>query len=184
MKILPDKRPQITKDEVINLVRESHPQFTIPDIFWVGIRGYYKKTMGNDELNERALYDDAIFIVAKDEFISFNGNCDPSRFSKGIANLKPGIWPVYRFDKHRGTYIALCQRSGNVTVNRDGKGDDTGMFGINIHRGGNFGTSSAGCQTIPATQWEDFITSSMRLAKKYNPKSWDKATYTYVLLEN
>lgn len=184
MKIVPEKRPQMTRDEVLELVKRFHPDFKTCDLFWVGIRGYYKKTMGDPDQNDRAIYDDAIFIVGKDEFISFNANCDPRRFVKGIASLKTGVWPVYRFDKHKGAYIALCQRAGKVTVLRDNQGEDTGMFGINIHRGGNFGTSSAGCQTIPPSQWEDFITTSMKLARKYSPDKWATSAYTYILLEN
>ena len=184
MKILPDKRPQMTKQEVLDLVLVTHPDYKIPDIFWVGIRGYYKKTMGNPDGNDRAMYDDALFIVSKGEFVSFNGNCDPRRFTKGIASLKAGIWPVYKFDRHKDQYIALCQRGGKVTVVRDEKGEDTGMFGINIHRGGSYGTSSAGCQTIPPSQWEDFIGTSMRLARKYDVKNWDTGIYTYILIEN
>ena len=140
--------------------------------------------MGNPEVNDRAIYDDAIFIVANDEFISYNANCDPRRFSKGIASLKAGVWSAYKFDRHKGAYMALCQRMAKVTVMRDKEGDDTGMFGINIHRGGSFGTSSAGCQTIPPSQWEDFIATSMKLARKYDHEKWANATYTYVLLEN
>lgn len=173
----------MTKTEVINLVSQAYPDFVPPAVYWVGIRGYYKKTLGDPESNDRAIYDDALFIISTDDFVSFNGNCDPSRFSKGIATLKPGVWNVYKFDKHRGIYMALCQRAGKVTVSRDGKGDDTGMFGINIHRGGSYGTSSAGCQTIPPSQWEDFISTSMIFTKKAYPSNWQRQTYTYVLLE-
>lgn len=183
MTIVPPKRPQMTKAEVLALVAEHYPDFKIPNIFWVGMRGYYKKTMGDPSKNDRAMYDDAIFLVGRDEFVSYNGNCDPSRFAPGIANLKAGVWPAYRFDKHRGAYIALCQRSAKVTVIRDGKGEDTGMFGINIHRGGMWRTNSAGCQTIVPAQWDDFITYGMKIARKYDNQNWANKTYTYVLID-
>lgn len=183
MTIVPLKRPQMTKAEVLALVAEKYPNFKIPDIFWVGMRGYYKKTMGDPDQNDRAMYDDAIFLVAKDEFVSYNANCDPSRFVKNVANLKAGVWSVYRFDKHRGAYIALCQRAGKVTVIRDGVGEDTGMFGINIHRGGFSNTGSEGCQTIVPAQWDDFITYGMKIARKYDMQNWANKAYTYVLID-
>lgn len=183
MKILPANRPQLTKEELMDMIHAAYPNFVAPDIFWAGIRGYYKKTLGDPNSNDRAMYDDAIFIVGSQDFYTFNGNCDPARFQRGIATLKPGVWPVYKFDKHKGVYMALCQRAGKVTVTRDQKGEDTGMFGINIHRGGSYGTSSAGCQTIPPSQWEDFIGKSMFLARKYDVRNWANASYIYVLLE-
>lgn len=183
MKIVPEKRPQIKRDDLIAKVQAVYPDYDLPKLLWVGIRGYYKRTMGDPTTNDRAIYDDAIFIIGESEFITYNANCDPSRFTRGIANLKPGIWPAYMFDKHRGQYLALCQRAARVTVIRDGKGEDTGMFGINIHRGGNYGTSSAGCQTIPPSQWTDFIDTSVSLAKKYYPSRWHREAYTYILIE-
>jgi lysozyme len=115
------------------------------------------------------MYDDALFLVSPEAFVAFNANTDPSGYrkgrgtgaGKGMASLNPGVWPVYRFDLHNGQYLALCQRAGTVTVTRDGRPPypDTGMFGINIHRGGETGTSSEGCQTIPPKQWDLFLRS-------------------------
>jgi hypothetical protein len=180
---LPESIPQIKKGEVIALINKAHPSFILPDFFITGIRGYYKNTMGKPSENDRKIYDDAIFLIGKDDFFAFNANTDPSAFRPQIANLKAGIWPVYKFDLHKGKYLALCQRAGEVTVIRDGQGEDMGMFGINIHKGGIFSTSSLGCQTIPPSQYGSFITNAQILAEKYNGKNWKKLTYTYVLLE-
>ena len=65
--------------------------------------------------------------------------------NKGTALLVPNQYKsVYRLDKHRGKYTALCQRNGKVEVYRDNDKDmildydpntiDVGFFGINIHR--------------------------------------------------
>lgn len=161
-----------------------------------GIRGYYRDTMGAPGVNDRGIYDDAIFIDAADGFASFNGNTDPSRYrpgegfseeTKGIASLNPGAWYVHRFDKHKDEYLALCQRAGSVTVTRDGKKEDyrdTGEFGINIHRGSYHGTSSLGCQTLHPDQWESFIALAIDLARRYHADRWDKVVIPYVLLVN
>ena len=67
---------------------------------------------------------------------------DPTN-PRGVAILKPGQYRgVYKLDMHRGKYLALCQRNGEVTVYRDNTHDrrsdhireESGMFGINIHR--------------------------------------------------
>ncbi len=184
--IIPATKPQISREEVLELLKNAHPDFTIPNLLFIGIRGYYQDSMGKPGKNDRNIYDDAIIIMGKDEFLTFNGNTDPSAFKKAIASLKPGIWPVYKFDLHKGQYLALCQRGGAVTVIRDETGADTGNFGINIHRGGNWGTGSLGCQTIPRedNQFDDFINTAVDLAKKYFGKDYRKLNYTYVLLEN
>lgn len=183
--IIPASRPQITKPEVLALIETYFPGTTLPDFFTLGIRGYYEDTMGEKGKNDRNMYDDAIFIIGKEEFIAFNGNTDPQAFRLGIATLCHGIWPVYKFDMHKGQYLALCQRGGNVTVTRDGKKEKfTGMFGINQHRGGTLRPNSEGCQTIPPTQWDEFITTAQNLAKKYFGKGYrDKSDYTYILID-
>jgi hypothetical protein len=55
---------------------------------------------------------------------------------------------------------------------------DVGWFGINIHRGGVNTTSSEGCQTIPPSQWNGFITIVKEQMKWYGQK-----TIPYVLTE-
>lgn len=179
--------PQLTRAELIALINKKHPDFNAPDFLIIGIRGYYKNSMGKPNVNDRAIYDDAIFLMTDNEFHAFNANCDPSKYHPGIANLKPGIWPCYKFDIHGGKsaqYPAICQRAGKVTVIRDGKGEDTGMFGINIHKGGYKGTSSEGCQTIHPDQWQRFINTANRLCEGVYGKNYKKEVLTYVLIEN
>ncbi len=184
MEKIPASRPKMKRKNLLKLIAEAHPDFIIPAFFLVGIRGYYLDTMGDARKNDRNIYDDAIFLVGKEELEAFNGNTDPAAFKKAIANLQPGVWPVYKFDNHKGQYLALCQRAGKVTVLRDGAGEDTGNFGINIHKGGNWGTGSLGCQTIPPVQWDEFMKKASEIAKKYHGNSYKSFTYTYVLLVN
>lgn len=164
----PPARPKMTRADVVGLVAKAHPEAELPGVFVVGVRGYYRDTLGKPGVNDRGLYDDAIFVVTPTRFAAFNANTDPSRYrrgrgkgaGKGMATLKPGLWRAHRPGKHKGQYMALIQTGGPVTVIRDGlAGDyeDTGWFGINIHRGGINTTSSEGCQTIPPDQWPEFI---------------------------
>lgn len=195
-KLVPASKPQMTREALLAKIKQSHPNFTPPLFFVAGIRGYYLDSMGEKGSNDRCLYDDAIFLVGKTGIVAFNANTDPSAFKRGIASLVPGVWPVYKFDKHRGQtaapYLALCQRAGNVKVLRDGKEggkptEDIGSFGINIHRGGSFTTSSLGCQTIPPAQYdgpEGFIATAQAMAKEANGEKYAEIEYTYVLLEN
>lgn len=180
----PSSRPQIDSKKLLDWIKKDHPGFKLPDLFVAGIRGYYLDSLGATGKNDRNMYDDAIFIVVKGKVIPFNGNTDPAAFRSGIANLKPGVWPAYKLDFHKGQYMALCQRIKPVTVHRDGKGDDTGMFGINIHKGGYKTTSSEGCQTLPPEQWADFINTFILHAQQLHGKAYRSTAYTYVLLEN
>lgn len=164
----PRGRPKFTREEVLALVERRHPGERLPGVIVVAVRGYYRDTLGMIGVNDRGIYDDAIFLLTPTRFLAFNANADPSRgrkgqgtgAGKGMARLKPGLWRSHRLGKHKGQYLALIQTGGKVTVIRDGvDGDyeDTGYFGINVHKGGISTTSSEGCLTIPPDQWPEFI---------------------------
>gem|GEM_PF-3629660 len=100
---------------------------------------------------------------------------------------------VYKIDRHRGKYYALCQRHGKVKVIRDYNRNaildffsgtpDYGMFGINIHRARKTGTTykvdnySAGCQVFKkAKDFELF----MRLCEMHRKAHGNSFTYTLI----
>lgn len=187
---LPGSKPKLTQDELVRMLAPLGVDFNKFPLVVVGIRGYYKNSMGAPKVNDRGIYDDAIFIYTPQLFAAFNGNTDPSVFrkktgtQKGIASLLPGVWFAHKFDKHKGQYMAICQRLANVTVKRDGDPNpDTGMFGINIHKGGFNTTSSLGCQTIHPNQWDSFISSAIDQAKRFYGADWNKKCIPYILLE-
>lgn len=193
MRIAPIEKPRLSSSELHELLapfaidRELHP------VVVVGIRGYYKDSMGAPGVNDRGIYDDAIFIDSIQATVAFNGNTDPSKVragsgkgtAKGMASLNQGAWFVHRFALHKGKYLALCQRAGDVTVTRDGNPPyaDTGSFGINIHKGSYTSTSSEGCQTIHPDQWASFISLAQDQVKRYFSGNWNRRTIPYVLLE-
>lgn len=156
--IAPASRPKITRAEIEAILHE-HDVPALPAL--VGIRGYYRDSMGRPGVNDRGIYDDCIALISEDAFVTFNANVDPSIYRPGIATLVPGVWR-YKLGIHglsrpkAQQYKALVQ-AASVLVSRDGRGFERGLFGINIHRGGNTGTSSLGCQTIVPDQWPAFI---------------------------
>lgn len=184
-KMMPPHRPQKTWDQLKAILDEFGYQLTEPIIF--GHRGYYLDDMGVPGKNDRAIYDDACFLMTPNrQSANYNFNTDPSRFrmgfgtdedTKGMAKLNCGIW-TYMIGPHKG-YEALVQ-ADKVTVTRDGKPpyEDSGWFGINIHRGGDGTTSSLGCQTIPPSQWSDFIMTVKQYMKQAGIKR-----IKYVLIE-
>ena len=152
-------RPQQAKSKTQALLTKARVG---DEVALVGIRGYYRDTMGVPGQNDRGIYDDAIFLVSLNAYATFNANTDPSVKRKGIAVLKPGVHR-YRKGKHGlskpgGGYPALrpANPAESLPVTRDGVGDSMGIA-INIHRGGYRTTSSEGCQTIYPAQWEAFI---------------------------
>ena len=181
--MIPKNRPRIQRKDTEKLLasrRVSDP------VCVVGIRGYYRDTMGAKGKNDVGIYDDALIVVSPNVHAAFNANVDPSRLGfnakagKPMAQLKPGVWR-YKIGQHginRGNpYKALVQ-AAPVTVLR-GDGEETGYFGINIHRGGNNSTSSEGCQTVPPQQWPAFIALVDSELKRNNAK-----TISYVLVSN
>jgi hypothetical protein len=114
--------------------------------------------------------------------------------SKGTALLKAGQYvDTYQIDKHRDKYYAVTQRLKPVVVIRDydrnnkldfnnGK-EESGMFGINIHKANASGTTktidkySAGCQVFANA--DDFA-KFMEMAYKQKDLYGNKFTYTLV----
>lgn len=179
--------PRITLERVKEILLANGIDITKPCL--LGIRGYYLDTYGVKGANDRGVYDDALIWFNVSTFRTFRGNTDASSYrkgsgfgsGKGMANLMKGIWKGYYPGMHNGSVPHLAFRQGaNVTVLRDGTPSytNTGMFGINIHRGGVNGTSSLGCQTIMPADWTLF--------KAYGDAALKKASlsnFTYVLAE-
>ena len=102
-----------------------------------------------------------------------------------------GLW---RLGEHRGRYLALVQRGGNVVAvhrddNQDAKVDyrsdniEIGNFGINCHRattraGGSVSVDrwSAGCQVFADPG--DFAAFMRICQKQHSARGWDRFTYT------
>jgi lysozyme len=132
----------------------------------LAVRGYFRDSMGVPGKNDRGIYDDAMFLISPNAYVTWNANTDPSRtginpkIGKPYALLKPGRY-LYKKGDHplkQPNYPAFIQAS-DVTVIRDpGDGtpawEETGRFGVNIHRGSRLSTSSEGCQTIWPDQWD------------------------------
>jgi len=184
MKMIPDNTPQLALEKVRQRMKENgltNEQIVV----LVGLRGYYRDTMGVPGKNDRGIYDDAIFIVSPRHFSAWNANVDPSVFRQGIATLACGLH-LYRRGNHGisrpgGGYPAFRPATKNeeLPVVRDGVlVNPRPGVAINIHRGGRNSTSSEGCQTIPPTQWAAFYASVDRELKFYK-----QTTFVY-LLEN
>ena len=183
MSIIPSSRPQAHKSDIVGLIPSE--VFAKHKVILVGIRGYYRDSMGVTGVNDRGIYDDAMFIVAPDFFGSWNANTDPSasdRAKPDVAILDLGVH-LYKKGRHRisrpPSYPAFRPATPNEELpvtrsNRPSKG-----IAINIHKGGNSGTSSLGCQTIPPTQWDSFLTTAYMLLDRYEQK-----VVPYVLTAN
>lgn len=159
MSIVPKSRPLFTKEQVDRYL-SLYDMVKYP-VKLLGVRGYYKTTMGDPAKNDVGIYDDAIFISSKNYFGSFNANTDPSRIFKDVAVLKQGGPYLYKIGMHnmKHPYKALRQY-GNVTVLRNGipvMDSPMNRFYIDIHKGGYGTTSSLGCQTIYPDQWNEFL---------------------------
>lgn len=158
-----------------------------PTIHVVGIRS--KANLPNK-------FDDLIGLVQGNEVKWYTGTTNPGTFwlnnplnPLGTAVLKAGQYvDTYTIGLHKGKYTALVQ-SKKVTVFRDNDKDsiaeeqgkeDTGLFGINIHRANELTDSinidkwSAGCQVLNSSkQFKELIQACLKSGKK---------SFTYTLL--
>ncbi len=130
----------------------------------------------------------------------FQATTDPGTYwlqnplsPQGTAILKEGQYlDTYGIGLHRGKYLALVQKCA-VTVMRDydrnavldfmnGK-QETGFFGINIHRASESGTTkvvdhfSAGCQVFASAT--DFVLF-MSLCEKHRALYGNEFTFTLI----
>lgn len=171
---IPRSKPQASRllvtAEAAKAWAAAKPGIPMPETYVLAVRGYYRDTMGKVGENDPGMYDDAFFIVTPLGMFPFNGNTDPSRYGwnagagKWMARLQPGVWTFRRLKHHASRpdgYMAFGQGEFPVTVERIRENGsvavtETGCFGINLHRGGNNGTSSEGCQTVPVSQWGSF----------------------------
>jgi hypothetical protein len=163
----------------------------------VGIRATHPKVNAfNDVLNVFWYYKGHLNVVKMDcttlaGLYYLEKPCNP----KGCAILKAGQYrSTYELGLHNGKYEALCQRLGEVTVYRDNDKDvnydmidateETGYFGINIHRANakdespDVNTWSAGCQVIQNPHNYDVF---MQICRE-SSEIWGNS-FTYTLLD-
>ena len=169
-KILPSSRPKASKADIVGFI----PPYVFQKykVILVGYPAYYLNSMGKPGVNDRGIYDDAIFLIAPDAFLACNANVDPSVYRKGIAKLMPGVH-LYRKGKHKISspkgYAAFrpATPDESLPVMRDGQVGEKKGIAINIHKGGVNGTSSLGCQTIHPSQWSSFQSTAYMLLDRY-----------------
>lgn len=186
-RLLPPNRPRQQRAETAAIIRQAGIDILRDRFVVVAIRGYYARTMGNPNGNDLGLYDDAIFLITQEVHAGFNANTDPERTHnlRGRPTLIAGLWRVHRFDLHNGKYLALCQRGGPVTVRRELTGrEESGMFGINIHKGGATWTGSEGCFTIPPGQWDEFISLAQTEARRIFGAQWQSVNIPLLVIDN
>lgn len=168
------KIPQMTRAEILKIAENAGVK-AMPVI--VGIRGYYRDSMGKIGVNDRGIYDDAIFVVGEKQFFAFQANVDPSIFRRGIATLSVGVYEVVKWI-HRGKYASL--QIVNDRLHRDGSNElDAGRHGINFHYGSESETWSEGCQTLPRSTYWSFLNLVYGEMQKAKADS-----IHYVLIEN
>ena len=171
--------PTLSEEEHAQLLNLKRRLGITEEAFLYGVRGFFP-SLGKSDANDRGIYDDAIFLVDSFCFRGWNANTDPSKHQAGIAVLRPGLW-YFKKGKHgwskNNPYDALVQAT-DFTIERDKGKIETGRFYINIHKGGNYETGSAGCQTIVKDQWPSFIQAVYRLMEKHEQK-----LMPYILVE-
>tara|TARA_R110000744_G_scaffold232318_5_gene350407 strand:+ start:884 stop:1603 length:720 start_codon:yes stop_codon:yes gene_type:complete len=179
------------------LVRKGYKIYEKP--FQLNIVGVRANTTVPDK------FDDIIYVFYKDDKGKWLGKAYPATTdtgtywlknpmnSKGSALLKEGQYiDTWIRRLHNSKYLALGQEKP-VTVFRDYNRDavldfyngkeQTGLFGINIHRANSVGTTktigrnSAGCQVF---QNADDFAEFLAMTKKQSDLYGNKFTYTLI----
>lgn len=171
--MLPESgRPDIARETAIEWARNAGCDASV---FLFGRRGYYRDTMGVAGTQERSIYDDAMGIVTPTEIITFNANTDPDDpdTDTRLATLIPGVYDykvgTHNLSKPKEKQYECFVQAGPVTVLRDNGVQETGMFGINLHAGFFGECGSAGCQTVPPTQYGTDRAKMMKIEAELTP---------------
>lgn len=187
--LMPHGRPGMLPADtrhVVEVFRSLIPAHRRADpVMVLAVRGYFEDELGVPDRNDRGFYDDAMFVIEPHGVHSFNANTDPSVSRPGIAALVAPQAVFYVPGIHKagkpGEHPAFRQNSP-VRVLRDGSGEDMdnprARFWINLHRGGENTTSSAGCQTVPPGEWPAFKALLESLLKDYG-----QADFCYLLID-
>ena len=191
----------MTREQIEKAVKaKGYAYFAGSKDYDVNIVGVRNSDTGKKVTN---LFDDKITISYKVggewQYYEWDATTEPGKKgvlqfhnSKGVARLVPGQYRgVYKISMHQGKYEALCQRLGDVTVWRDGNKDmnfdevkqDTGMFGINIHKAGTVSSFvenwSEGCQVFKRVKdFNEFMDICRKAAAIYGNH------FTYTLIES
>lgn len=187
----------LTPEYVLATIKaRSHVVFDQSKPYNLQIVGFRRSHLASNR------FDDLICVVYRDEAGVLQcpfwpATTDPGRYwldngrRDGTAFLKAGQYRgCWALGLHKGEKPALVQVKP-VTVYRDANKDDmldkgkedTGLFGINIHRAGSASTVvdkwSAGCQVFANdADFEAFLELCKRQERQ--GKGWDRFTYTLV----
>lgn len=145
-------------------------------VYVVAIRGYYRDTMGREGINDFGIYDDCFCLVAPNYYKTFNANTDPSKQKKDISTLIPGLHyfkqGLHGFNRPTPPYKAFRPDTPDesLPVVRHGQVGVKQAQYINIHRGGEQYTNSAGCQTTRPEQYSEWQTNAYTLMNNEGQK--------------
>ncbi len=191
----------MTREQIEKAVKsKGYAYFSGAKDYDVNIVGVRNSAPGTKVTN---LFDDKLTISYREDgewqYHEWDATTEPGKKgvlqfhnSKGVARLVPGQYRgVYKLSLHQGKYEAVCQRLGDVTVWRDGNKDmnfdevkqDTGMFGINIHKAGTVSSFvenwSEGCQVFKRVKdFNEFMDICRKAAAIYGNH------FTYTLIES
>lgn len=172
----PKSRPKITKPEVAAILAK-HGIAKIDKCYLLGIRGYYKDSIGKVGQNDIDVYDDALAVISPTVFATFNFNTDPAKAGHKLAMLDAGSYDFYK-GKHKGKYDALRPYPEGVRMPCTRDGVKSMCANTNIHKGGNTDTFSEGCQTTPPDQYSEEMKLIYGEMTRYK-----QATIRYTLIE-
>ena len=181
----------------------ENPGRPMPQVYFVMVRGYRTRTMGDPGRNDVGIFDDAAFLCTPTLYLAEDSNTDPSRLGwnpgvgKPYGMLKSNrVWWFYP-GAHKGHRPSFRQADDaevamNLGIPHEGKFEVTRMWGhgdprnydewghqqVNIHRAGMSATSSWLCLTVPLDRCDAFLQIATDDLKRHGQK-----TIPVILLE-
>jgi lysozyme len=191
------KTPAISKTKLLPLLskvwNDAGYTGSLPPLFAWSCRGYYGDTFAPAG-NNIGINDDAIGVISDQVDYRVQANVDPSRSRTGVSALKApqviwyrpgwhGFASVHGHPAFRQDSSVVVKRTGTESWKKGAKHKNFGVclgngywtdagfdskFWTNLHRQTGSGTSSLGCQTIPAATWKAFHSVTSAELKRLN----------------
>lgn len=160
-------------------------------VMLVGVRGFHAPMLRREGA-DRWLYEDALFVISPEAFMSWHANLDPAGWRRDMGlptpenapTLKAGLYAAHRYGKLGGRDPALIQTAGPVDVTwPDLPHGQPVERTMPIRRGTVAAPAAAAGVPVAPRQWDSFIATVVDLLQRHHGRDWRARAVPLLVLD-